>query len=138
MLPPFGDFRGLDDRGRRPVIAASRGRPVSAGTIAITVTRSVGAATPLVFCVVDDWFIRPEIRQPMLDANATVKWEPPQYSQRMDDWLQHLTGHPRKRYFGCRFRSTSASAATGRDRSPPAGGARRFGSRSLQGLHRPD
>src|SRR5205807_1231274 len=44
--------------------------------------------TPLVFRVVDDWFIAcDEIRQPMLEANATVEWTPSFYSKRMDDWL---------------------------------------------------
>ena len=59
--------------------------------------------TPLVFRVVDDWFIScDEIRQPMLDANATVEWTPPQYKKRMDDWLRNMGDWniSRKRYFG--------------------------------------
>ncbi len=59
--------------------------------------------TPLVFRVVDDWFISAdEIRQPMLDANATVEWTPSFYSKRMDDWLRNMGDWniSRKRYFG--------------------------------------
>ena len=59
--------------------------------------------TPLVFRVVDDWFIAcDEIRQPMLDANATVQWTPDFYSKRMDDWLRNMGDWniSRKRYFG--------------------------------------
>ena len=55
------------------------------------------------FRVVDDWFIAAdEIRQPMLDANATVEWTPPQYGKRMDDWLRNMGDWniSRKRYFG--------------------------------------
>ena len=55
------------------------------------------------FRVVDDWFISAdEIRQPMLDANATVEWTPPQYGKRMDDWLRNMGDWniSRKRYFG--------------------------------------
>jgi isoleucyl-tRNA synthetase len=59
--------------------------------------------TPLVFRVVDDWFISAEeIRQPMLDGNATVEWTPPQYKKRMDDWLRNMGDWniSRRRYFG--------------------------------------
>jgi isoleucyl-tRNA synthetase len=56
-----------------------------------------------VFRVVDDWFIScDEIRQPLLDANATVEWTPSFYSKRMDDWLRNMGDWniSRKRYFG--------------------------------------
>jgi isoleucyl-tRNA synthetase len=59
--------------------------------------------TPLVFRVVDDWFISCEAaRRPMLEANATVEWTPPQYKKRMDDWLRNMGDWniSRKRYFG--------------------------------------
>ena len=59
--------------------------------------------TPLVFRVVDDWFISAaEIRQPMLDGNATVEWTPPQYKKRMDDWLRNMGDWniSRRRFFG--------------------------------------
>src|SRR5205807_9026103 len=43
-----------------------------------------------------------EIRQPMLDGNATVEWTPPQYKKRMDDWLRNMGDWniSRRRYFG--------------------------------------
>src|SRR2546423_5780440 len=43
-----------------------------------------------------------EIRQPMLDANATVEWTPDFYSKRMDDWLRNMGDWniSRRRYFG--------------------------------------
>jgi isoleucyl-tRNA synthetase len=43
-----------------------------------------------------------EIRQPMLDANATVAWTPDFYSKRMDDWLRNMGDWniSRRRYFG--------------------------------------
>jgi isoleucyl-tRNA synthetase len=59
--------------------------------------------TPLVFRVVDDWFISAqELREPMLAANDTVEWTPPQYKKRMDDWLRNMGDWniSRKRYFG--------------------------------------
>jgi isoleucyl-tRNA synthetase len=60
-------------------------------------------STPLVFRIADDWMISAdEIRQPMLDANATVKWTPDFYSKRMDDWLRNMGDWniSRRRYFG--------------------------------------
>src|SRR6266700_789832 len=59
--------------------------------------------TPLVFRVVDDWFISAaEIRQLMLDGNDEVAWQPPQYKKRMDDWLRNMGDWniSRRRYFG--------------------------------------
>jgi isoleucyl-tRNA synthetase len=106
MLPPFGDLQGLtttDVAG--PVIDAlrSRGLLVEAATIVHRYPICWRCKTPLVFRVVDDWFISAdEIRQPMLDANATVEWTPPQYGKRMDDWLRNMSDWniSRKRYFG--------------------------------------
>ena len=106
MLPEFG-FDGLStDDVARPVIddletsRAASSRPARSSTA----TRRAGAAsTPLVFRVVDDWFIAAdEVRQPMLDANATVEWTPDFYSKRMDDWLRNMGDWniSRKRYFG--------------------------------------
>jgi isoleucyl-tRNA synthetase len=60
-------------------------------------------STPLVFRIADDWMISAdEIRQPMLDANATVQWTPDFYSKRMDDWLRNMGDWniSRRRYFG--------------------------------------
>ena len=106
MLPPFGDFQGLSTTEvAEPVIDSlrERGLLVSAGTIVHRYPICWRCKTPLVFRVVDDWFIAAdEIRQPMLDANATVEWTPPQYGKRMDDWLRNMGDWniSRKRYFG--------------------------------------
>ena len=59
--------------------------------------------TPLIWRVADDWFIRVnEIRQPLLDANATVEWTPPQYGKRMDDWFRNMSDWniSRRRFYG--------------------------------------
>jgi isoleucyl-tRNA synthetase len=106
MLPPFGDFQGLSTTEvAEPVVDSlrARGLLVSAGTIVHRYPICWRCKTPLVFRVVDDWFIAAdEIRQPMLDANATVEWTPPQYGKRMDDWLRNMGDWniSRKRYFG--------------------------------------
>src|SRR4029077_11901580 len=80
-----------------------RGRLVEAGTIVHRYPVCWRCRTPLVFRVVDDWFISAdEIRQPMLDQNATAEWTPPQYGKRMDDWLRNMDDWniSRRRYFG--------------------------------------
>ena len=57
----------------------------------------------LVFRVDDEWFIQAdEIRQPMLDAAATVSWTPPYAGARMADWLRNMGDWniSRRRYWG--------------------------------------
>jgi isoleucyl-tRNA synthetase len=59
--------------------------------------------TPLIFRIADDWFISVrELRQPMLDANATVEWTPEYMGKRMDDWLHNMGDWniSRRRYYG--------------------------------------
>jgi isoleucyl-tRNA synthetase len=59
--------------------------------------------TPLIFRISDDWFISvAELRQPMLDANATVEWTPAYMGKRMDDWLRNMGDWniSRRRYYG--------------------------------------
>ena len=59
--------------------------------------------TPLIFRLSDDWFIRvEELRQPLLDANATVEWTPAYMGKRMDDWLVNMGDWniSRRRYYG--------------------------------------
>ncbi len=59
--------------------------------------------TPLIFRLSDDWFIGvDEIRQPLLDANATVEWTPEYMGKRMDDWLRNMGDWniSRRRYYG--------------------------------------
>jgi isoleucyl-tRNA synthetase len=106
MVAGYGELEGLStDEVAEPVIASlrERGLLVRAGTVEHRYPICWRCSTPLVFRVVDDWFISAEeIRQPMLDANATVEWTPPQYSKRMDDWLRNMGDWniSRKRYFG--------------------------------------
>ena len=80
-----------------------RGLLVEAGRITHRYPICWRCGTPLVFRVVDDWFISAEeIREPMLAANATVEWTPAFYAKRMDDWLRNMGDWniSRKRYFG--------------------------------------
>jgi isoleucyl-tRNA synthetase len=59
--------------------------------------------TPLIFRVVDDWFIAvDEVRPQLLEANASVQWTPAFYGKRMDDWLRNMGDWniSRKRYYG--------------------------------------
>jgi len=106
MLPAYGAFAGMTTTEvAEPVIAEldARGILVGEGTILHRYPICWRCKTPLVFRVVDDWFISAdEIRQPMLDANDTVAWTPPQYKKRMDDWLRNMGDWniSRKRYFG--------------------------------------
>jgi isoleucyl-tRNA synthetase len=105
MLPGFG-FDGLStDEVAHPVIddLEKRGLLVEAGTIVHRYPTCWRCGTPLVFRVVDDWFIAAdEVRQPMLDANASVEWTPDFYAKRMDDWLRNMGDWniSRKRYYG--------------------------------------
>src|SRR5215213_8681571 len=80
-----------------------RGRLLEAGEIVHRYPVCWRCHTPLIFRIVDEWFIAcDEIRQPMVEANATVKWTPDFYSKRMDDWLRNMGDWniSRKRYFG--------------------------------------
>ena len=105
MLPGFG-FDGLStDDAEQPIVEdlERRGLLLESGRIVHRYPTCWRCGTPLVFRVVDDWFIAcDEIRQPMLDANATVEWTPAFYSKRMDDWLRNMGDWniSRKRYFG--------------------------------------
>jgi isoleucyl-tRNA synthetase len=102
----YGAFEGLStDEVVEPVVDSlrERGLLVEAGTIVHRYPVCWRCRTPLVFRVVDDWFISAdEIRQPMLDQNATCEWTPPQYGKRMDDWLRNMDDWniSRRRYFG--------------------------------------
>jgi isoleucyl-tRNA synthetase len=105
MLPGYG-FDGLSaDEVADPVIRdlQHRGLLLEAGRIVHRYPTCWRCGTPLVFRVVDDWFIScEEVRQPMLEANAGVEWTPSFYSKRMDDWLRNMGDWniSRKRYFG--------------------------------------
>ena len=106
MLPAYGDFATLTtDEVAAPVTQSlqERGLLIEYGSITHRYPICWRCSTPLVFRVVDDWFIScDEIRQPLLEANATVEWTPSFYSKRMDDWLRNMGDWniSRKRYFG--------------------------------------
>jgi isoleucyl-tRNA synthetase len=106
FLPGYGPFVGMTtDEAAEPIIEAlrERGKLVEAGTIVHRYPICWRCKTPLVFRVVDDWFIScDELRQPLLDANDEVAWTPPNYKKRMDDWLRNMGDWniSRKRYFG--------------------------------------
>jgi isoleucyl-tRNA synthetase len=106
MTTDYGAFAGLTtEEVEQPVIDALRERGLlyDSGRIVHRYPTCWRCGTPLLFRVVDDWFIAcDEIRQPMLDANATVEWTPSFYSKRMADWLRNMGDWniSRKRYFG--------------------------------------
>jgi isoleucyl-tRNA synthetase len=106
MTGDYGPFAGLTTgEVEQPVIDAlrERGLLVEAGRIVHRYPTCWRCGTPLLFRVVDDWFLScDEIRQPLLEANAGVEWTPPQYGKRMDDWLRNMGDWniSRKRYFG--------------------------------------
>jgi isoleucyl-tRNA synthetase len=106
FLPGYGDFEGLStEEAAKPIVQAleDRGLLIDAGTIVHRYPICWRCKTPLLFRVVDDWFISlAELRQPLLDANNEVEWTPPQYKKRMDDWLRNMGDWniSRKRYFG--------------------------------------
>jgi isoleucyl-tRNA synthetase len=102
----YGPLAGLTaDAAEEPIVASLReqGLLVEATRVDHRYPTCWRCKTPLLFRVVDDWFIAcDEIRQPMLDANATVEWTPAFYQKRMDDWLRNMGDWniSRKRYFG--------------------------------------
>ncbi|MDQ3993061.1 MAG: class I tRNA ligase family protein, partial [Actinomycetota bacterium] len=106
MLPEYGELAGLSTgEVEQPVIESlrERGRLVEASRITHRYPICWRCSTPLVFRVVDDWFVSAaEIRQPLLAANASVEWTPGFYGKRMDDWLRNMGDWniSRKRYFG--------------------------------------
>jgi isoleucyl-tRNA synthetase len=103
---PYGEFEGRSTEDVENLVLVElerRGRLADAGSIIHRYPVCWRCATPLVFRIADDWLIRAdEIRQPMLDANATVEWTPGFYSKRMDDWLRNMDDWniSRRRYFG--------------------------------------
>jgi isoleucyl-tRNA synthetase len=98
--------------------------------------------TPLIFRVVDDWFIAvDDLRPQLLAANASIRWTPEFYGKRMEDWLRNMGDWniSRKRYFGlplpfypcaCGHLNVIGSLAELRERATA-------GLEQLQELHRP-
>jgi isoleucyl-tRNA synthetase len=106
FLPGFGELEGLStDEVERPVVEALRERGLLVRAERITHRYPIcwRCRTPLVFRVVDDWFIGVDgIREQLIAENQQVEWTPPQYRKRMDDWLRNMGDWniSRKRYFG--------------------------------------
>jgi isoleucyl-tRNA synthetase len=106
MTADYGDLAGrTTEEVEAPVVDAlrERGLLLDAGRIVHRYPTCWRCGTPLLFRVVDDWFIAcDEIRPAMLAANAGVEWTPDFYAKRMDDWLRNMGDWniSRKRYFG--------------------------------------
>ena len=106
FLPGYGEFEGRTTEAvAEPVQEWLHEHEllVEAGTIRHRYPVCWRCRTPLVFRVVDDWFISAaEIRQLMLAGNDEAAWQPPQYKKRMDDWLRNMSDWniSRRRYFG--------------------------------------
>jgi isoleucyl-tRNA synthetase len=80
-----------------------RGRLLEAGLHEHRYPECWRCHTPLIFRIADDWFISvAEIREPMREANATVRWTPAYFGKRMDDWLVNMGDWniSRRRYYG--------------------------------------
>ncbi len=82
---------------------AEQGFLLEAGTILHRYPHCWRCDTPLIWRVTDDWLISvKDLRQPLLDANATVEWTPAYMGKRMDDWLRNMGDWniSRRRYYG--------------------------------------
>ncbi|HSC92526.1 MAG TPA: isoleucine--tRNA ligase [Gaiellaceae bacterium] len=80
-----------------------RGRLVEAGLYEHRYPECWRCHTPLIFRISDDWFISVrDLREPMREANASVKWTPEYMGKRMDDWLVNMGDWniSRRRYYG--------------------------------------
>ena len=102
----YGRFAGMTTgEVEEPVIESlrERGLLVEAGRITHRYPICWRCRTPLVFRVVDDWFIGvDDVREQLREENRKIEWTPPQYGKRMDDWLANMGDWniSRKRYFG--------------------------------------
>ncbi len=82
---------------------AEKGVLLEAGTYLHRYPHCWRCDTPLIWRVTDDWLIAvDELRQPLLDANASVEWTPSYMGKRMDDWLRNMGDWniSRRRYYG--------------------------------------
>ena len=106
FYPSYGWLHGLSTVEAAEQIVgdlADRGLLVRAETIEHAYPYCWRCHTPLIFRISDDWFISvEELRQPLLDANATVEWTPAYMGKRMDDWLRNMGDWniSRRRYYG--------------------------------------
>jgi isoleucyl-tRNA synthetase len=104
--PDYGWLHGITTGEAADQIAGDlreRGLLEHEGTYVHRYAHCWRCSTPVVFRVVDDWFIAvDELRPKLLEANASVEWTPDFYGKRMDDWLRNMGDWniSRKRYFG--------------------------------------
>ena len=104
MLPGYGFDALSSDEVAEPVIhdLRHRGLLIDSGRIVHRYPTCWRCGTPLVFRIVDDWFIGRG--DPAADARRErdLEWTPAFYSKRMDDWLRNMGDWniSRKRYFG--------------------------------------
>jgi isoleucyl-tRNA synthetase len=106
FYPDYGWLHGLSTGEAAEQIVADlqeRGFLISASEIEHRFPFCWRCHTPLIFRLSDDWFLAVEdLRQPLLDANATVAWTPAYMGKRMDDWLRNMGDWniSRRRYYG--------------------------------------
>jgi isoleucyl-tRNA synthetase len=82
---------------------AEQGFLLEAGTYLHRYPHCWRCDTPLIWRVTDDWLIAvDELRQALLDSNATIEWTPAYMGKRMDDWLRNMGDWniSRRRYYG--------------------------------------
>jgi isoleucyl-tRNA synthetase len=82
---------------------AEQGFLLEAGTYVHRYPHCWRCDTPLIWRVTDDWLISVgDVRQMLLDANATIEWTPAYMGKRMDDWLCNMGDWniSRRRYYG--------------------------------------
>ena len=82
---------------------AEQGYLLEAGTYLHRYPHCWRCDTPLIWRVTDDWLISvDELREPLLEANATVEWTPAYMGKRMDDWLRNMGDWniSRRRFYG--------------------------------------
>ncbi len=106
FYPEYGWLAGTDVEDAAPQIIgdlAERHLLLEAGEYPHSYPHCWRCDTPLVFRVADDWHIDvAEIRQPLLDANATIAWTPDYMGKLMDDWLRNMGDWniSRRRFYG--------------------------------------
>ncbi len=106
FYPEYGWLHGMSTVEAAEQIVGDlgdRGLLVRAETVEHSFPYCWRCHTPLIFRLSDDWFIAvDEIRQALIDANATVEWTPAYMGKRMDDWLRNMGDWniSRRRYYG--------------------------------------
>ncbi len=106
FYPQYGWLAGLTTEEARPRIIddlADRHLLLEAGEYPHAYPHCWRCDTPLIFRIADDWHIDvADIRQPLLDANATIAWTPEYMGKLMDDWLTNMGDWniSRRRFYG--------------------------------------